>query len=218
MASPIILRSDRSPTADYQWQLLKSPSGAQTILTAAQLSQCLTDVNFTEATVEFLDVERYRSIRMQLWGVAADTNTATIQLYGWADSGPGSHLAQLTVANGPFTSAATTGFHASAKAHPSIRAAFLPATAYRSCDTYTIALNEDYEQEVIRDSATPVFYQSFNTVRTPSIMAGTSPLHADFPSHVMVDFSHARWKYFGVIVTALTGTSEGAIFKPAELW
>lgn len=215
-----ILAPDHLGMARYQYQLLKSQSIAQTAITAAKLSQNLETVSFDEDTVEFLDVERYSAIRCQVWGVAADNDAPVINLYGWSASGPGGRIGTITLAYGAFVSAtaAGAGWHAGTNAHASIKRAFNSTIDYRGCDTYTIAINTDYEQEVIRDTAaTPLFYQSHKAMSAPALMAGTSPIIADFPTYFIVDFSRSNYKYFGVLVTTLAGTTLGAIWTPLGL-
>jgi len=211
----IILRADHAGLRKFSYQLLKSQSIAQTAITAAKLSQNIENVSFDEDTVEFLDVERYSLIRCQIWGVAADNDAPVINLYGWPSSGPGGRIGTVTLAYGAFLSAAGVGFHAGANAHETIKRAFNPAIDYRGCDTYTMAIDTNYEQEVIRDTAvTPLFYQSFKSISAPALMAGTSPISADFPGYFVVDFTRSNYKYFGVLVTTLAGTTLGAIWTP----
>lgn len=213
MAAVTFLENDSAPDAQAAWQLLKSRSIAQTALTAAQLSQNLRDVNFAESTVEVIDVSSYDSIRIQVWGEAANNDAPVIDCYGWSHYGPGHWIGRVTLAYGNFTSAANTGFHAQTATHRSIRNAYLAATAYRGCDTYTVTA--DYEQELISDSAgTPIFYQQHRTLIAPQTAAGASPIVADFPSYLNVNFDRSKYKYFGVLVTTLAGTNLGAIFKP----
>jgi len=210
MAAPTFLENHSAPSSQQAWQLLKSPSIVQTALTAAQLSQNLRDVSFVESTVELLDVSSYDSIRMQVWGVAADNNAPVIDLYGWSHYGPGNYIGRVTLAYGNFASPANTGWHAGVETHAGIRKAFLPGTEYRGCDTYTVT---DYEQEAITDSA-GIFYQQHRSVVAPQTTLGVSPVLADFPGYLNVNFHRSQYKYFAVLVTTLVGTSLGAIFKP----
>lgn len=209
----VFLPVDNQPTAVRHWQACKSLGIAQTLVTAAKLSQAIRDVSFAEDNFEFIDVSSFDTIRLQVWGVAADNDAPVIDLYGWSDQGPGNHIAKVTLAYGNFTSAASTGFHANAQAHESIRQRFAAATAYRGCDTYTVTA--DYEQEMISDSAvTPIIYQQYRSVVSPGTAAGASPVEADFPGYVTVDFRRSRYKFFCVACTTLAGTTLGAIFKP----
>lgn len=202
------------------WQLLKSLSIAQTAITAAKLSQNLRDVSFAESTVEFVDVSAFESIRVQVWGVASNNDAPVIDLYGWSDTGPGAHIGKVTLAYGNFTSAASTGFHAQTQTSKSIREAFVAGTAYQGCDTYTITA--DYEQEIYQSVDTagiPITttFQNFRSINNAAATATVSPLEADFPIFFTVDFSRSRYKYFGVLVTTLAGTTLGAIYKPIKM-
>jgi hypothetical protein len=192
-------RPDGRPT----WQLLKTPTAAQTAVTAAKLTQSFKDVAFAEDNFEVIDVSMFAAIAAQVWGVAADTNTFTIELYGWAEGGPGDHIQQMA-ANifGAFVSAANVGFHQSSSTHKSIRNAFAAATDYRGADTYLLTASKDFtvKKELV----------------SPAVQIQTN-LEADFPAGFLVDFSTTRFKYFGIAATATTGTSVGAIFKPLKL-
>ena len=224
MASANILRSQFDGLQKRSCQLLKNPTGAQlggAVVTAAQLSQSLQDVAFAGAVdVDFLDVERFRVIRVQLWGVADNDHTVTAHLYGWPAGGPGSHMASLAAAHGNFTSAANTGFHASTKTHQSIRDAFDPTAALRGCDT--VAPSSEYETEYNFSGGDATAGDARETrirpVNTPSLSDGTATVHADFPNYLTIDFSYSAYKYFGVVVTALQGTSCGAIWLPVQIW
>lgn len=220
MAAITILPIDTTGQALSGWQLLKSRSIVQTALTAAQLSQNLRDVVAVETTVEVIPVTIFDAIRFQVWGTASDNDAPVVDLYGWDEPGPGFHIGKITLAYGNFTSAASTGFHAKAATHSSIRNAFDSATAYRGCDTYTVS--NDYEQEMFSYTNATLAAeagQSHRAIVTPCTQAATplSPIHADFPSYAIVDFRRSRYKYFGVLVTTLAGTNLGAIFKPVAL-
>jgi hypothetical protein len=203
-------RPDLSPN----WQLLKTPTGAQTAVTAAKLCQTFRDVVFAEDNFEVIDCMALQSIAVQVWGVAADTNTFTLELYGWSEGGPGRHIQQMA-ANifGAFVSVATDGWHASPSTHESIKyrstgqvgtipRGFAPATEYRGVDTYLLTAAKDFTVKWL--------------AVTPAAQIQTNA-EADFPGEFVVDFRNSRFKYFGVAATATTGTSVGAIFKPLSL-
>lgn len=198
MAAPLIRSPDTTGQFLYGWQLLKSRSIAQTILTAANLTTNLRDVNFSESTVEFLDVSLFSAIQVQVYGTAANnagspTTAVALNLYGWSDNGPGYHCGTVSVVFGNFTSAATTGFHASANTHKSIRDAFDPATAYQGVDTFTETADYD------------------GSITVPASQ------ETDFPGSFIVSFANTRYKFFGVLVTSLgnvAATNVGAIYRP----
>ncbi|KKK54576.1 hypothetical protein LCGC14_3083310, partial [marine sediment metagenome] len=144
-------------------------------------------------------------------------DTLTLQLYGWSASGPGSHMGTISLIAGNFTSAASTGFHASASTHKSIRDELLPATAYRFCDTYTITA--DYEREMITgvSGSTPAadYHEFHKSLSSPVTSTNTVPPVADFPSYVNVDLSRSRYEYFGIHGSAASGfVNHGAIWIP----
>lgn len=192
-------RIDSRPT----WQLLKSPTGAQTAVTAAKLTQSFKDVVFAQDNFEVVDVANFEAIAIQVWGVASDAGTFTLELYGWQEGGPGHHIQQMA-ANifGNFTSAADAGFHQSDSTHKSIRDAFTAATAYRGADTYLLTANKDFTVK--------------KELFSPAVQVPTN-IEANFPAGFLVDFATTRFKYFGMASTAMTGTSVGAIFKPLAL-
>lgn len=204
----IILTPERIPT----WQLLKHPTGAQTAVTAAKLSQAFRDVVFAEDNFEVVDVSAFQSIAVQVWGVAADTNTFTLELYGWSNGGPGRHIQQMA-ANifSAFVSQdsadADPGWHTAKSTHPSIKEArgsplgipFAAGTDYRGVDTYLLTASKDFSVKYLGV--------------TPSVQIQTN-LEADFPAEFVVDFRNSRFDFFGIAATAMTGTSVGAIFKP----
>lgn len=195
-------RPDRTET----WQLLKSPTANQTAVTAAKLAQEFHSVNFAEA-FEVINVSGVHTILMQVWGVAADTNTFTLELYGWSIGGPGHHIHQVTGIFGNFVSEdsanATPGFHTSVRTHKSIRDAFAAGTDYRGADTLV--------------AVTTATYVTTSEVNANPISAQLD-LEADFPTVLKIQFNSCRYHYFGVAVTAQTGTSVGAIYLPVSLW
>ena len=206
--------TDRSET----WQLLKSPTIVQTAVTVAKLCQALEDVSFDEDTVEVVEVSAYELIRVEFWGaIAADATTPVVMLYGWHATGPGAHIGTVTLAHGPFTSAALTGWHAHANVAQSIKNVFLPGTAYRGCDTVTVTT--DYELEIIIDgAATPIEYPSFRALQTPRTIADAIP-HTDFNTYLNVSFERSRYKWFGALVTTASVTANatlGAIYRPLK--
>lgn len=190
-------RIDSRPT----WQLLKSPTGVQTAVTAAKLTQSFKDVVFAQDNFEVVDVSNFEAIAVQVWGVAADGNTFTLELYGWQEGGPGHHIQQMaTNIFGNFTSAASVGFHQSDSTHRSIKRAFTAATAYRGADTYLLTTHWTVLKELL----------------VPAVQIPTN-IEANFPAGFLVDFSTTRFKYFGIASTVMVGTSVGAIFKPLAL-
>jgi len=215
-----IVRPDFEAGALAGWQLLKRPTGAQTAPTAAQLMQPLVDVEWTitAATdiVDVLDVERFSAIRFQVLGVASNNHAPVINLYGWHNGGPGHHIGVITLAFGNFTTAATTGFHATA--HSSIKERFAPATAYQVCDTYTITSDLERENGFTNtddNTAAGAYFDRHRALTSPSTTAGAGVVEADFPSYANVDLSRSRYKYLAVFVTALnSATSVGAIWTP----
>lgn len=186
------------------WQLLKTPSVNQTAVTAAKLCQAFEDVSFAQDTFEVIDVSMIRTLALQVWGVASDNNTFTLELYAWPESGPGRHFQQVTgVLSGAVVSTASVGFHQAARTHRTIKAVFDPLTTYIGADTYVaVTTVECYA----------LSFEGFNEVR---IQADPE---TDFPAELLVDFDTIRPRYFGVAVTAQTGTSLGAIFKPLRRW
>lgn len=220
MAVATILNPDVSVEAQKKWQLLKSPTTTQTLITTNSLAKNLLGLNWAESTVEFLNVAPYGAIRFQCMGVASNNNAPVIHLYGWHATGPASHIGVVTLAFGNFSSVATTGLHALAETHKSIRDAFLPETAYRMCDTYTIT--NDYEQEMIvgigGDVPTAKYEVVHKALSSPVTSTNTVPPEADVPSYVNVDFSRSRYEYFGVLVSALnSATTVGAIYVPLSI-
>ena len=216
MAADIVfLETDDRGIVQEGWQLARAPSrvdaggaGAATVnatMTAAKLATDIHEVQSAlvvgdERAIEVFDVSAFQSIAVQAWGEAADTNTFTLELYGWAANGPGHHVQQMAACVfGNFTSAASTGWHASVNTHSSIRKVFAAATAYRGADTYLLTAAKDFS--VKKDLVSPAVQIQTNA-------------EADFPAEFIVDFATNRYKYFAVAVTATTGTSVGAIWKP----
>ena len=194
----IIERDDR-PSMRFSWQALKAPTGALTAATAAQLTTNLRDVSFAEDTVDFADVSGIQSLAVQIFGVSANNGTGTLEIYGWNDTGPGHHIAQVTLVFGNFTSAATTGFHAASATASNIRRLFAPATAYQGCDTF--AIGAQYGTLIEATTA-------WNYVQIQAVA------ETDFPAEFVVNMHNGRFKYLGVLDTVLSGTSIGAIYKP----
>jgi hypothetical protein len=210
-----ILRPDDNGENRHKWQLLKSPATAvETAITAVKLCQAIQDVSFAQDTLEFLDVSRYRKIAVQFWAVASEDGTDVVNLYGWGSGGPGGRMAVMTLTHSTATSpAATTGFHVSEHAHESIRGAFDQTATYRTPDTFETETL--YERNTVEGAAVD---GSFHSVNRQTAAAGTTPILANFPTFMTIDFSMSRWRYFGVAATTLNSTSLGAIFRPVELW
>lgn len=198
----IFLELGTSPSELATWQLLKSPTGAQTAVTAAKLSQELHDVSFAEDNFEVVDVSLFSGIWISVWGVAADTNTFTLELYGWSNGGPGHHLHQVTGIFSAFTSDAADGFHRSSRTHKSIRNAFVAGTQYRGADTLVAVGTTQFVPNNYSSSSVPVSAQT--------------DLEVDFPCVMKIDVWGMGIKYLGVACTATTGTSVGAIFRPGS--
>lgn len=191
-----LLTYDLSVGQRDNWQVCKTRSVAQTALTVAKLTQNLRTISFDEATVDVMDVSSIAGLRLQPWGVASDDNSCVLDFYGWQLGGGGMHIGKLTCTFGNFTSAATTGFHTVAEkayTHPSILSAFDTATAYRGCDTI-VATND---------------YESAFTVYTAE---------ANFPTHAVLSFAAAQYKYLAILATTLTGaTNVGCICRALAL-
>lgn len=175
-----------------QYQLCKSLTTGQTALTAAKLCEGWGAVQGAEDNHEVVGVGEFTAIKLQVWGVADNDHAPVITLTGWPESGPGQEIGVITLAYGNFTSAATTGFHADPLTHKSIRDEFVAGTAYRGCDTYTET--NDYEDAI-------------------TVYTGL----ADYPGHAVVSFAKSQYKYFGIAVTTLAGTTLGAICVPIGL-
>lgn len=197
MASMTILSLDENGEFLSSPQLLKSPSIAQTALTAAQLMQNFRDVSYAESTVEICPVGSIPAIEVEVLGVAANNAgsvaAATLDLYEFAEAGHGFHVGQVSLVFGNFTTAATTGFHANTKTHAAIRNAFAAGTAYRGVDTYTEV--SDYPGSIV--------------------VAATQ--ETDFPGRFIWTFANTNTKYVCALATSLgnaAATSIGAIFKP----
>lgn len=161
------------------WQLLKKPTAAQTAFTAAQLSQDIRDVDCTTTpggACEFLNVRQIVSLKIQAWGVATNADSNVLDFYGWDDHGPGMHIGKLTLNMGNFTSAALTGFHASAGQHISIRNNFDPGAAQRGCDSFTVT--NDYE----------LAFKSFTS-------------EAAFPAFVSLNLDTSQYTWIGALLT-----------------
>jgi hypothetical protein len=205
---------DKSET----WQLLKAPSIIQTALVVAQMTTAFDDVLFEETTVEFVDVSRFESIRVEFWSaLGADDETAIVMLYGWHDTGPGHHIGTLGLTLGALTTAATTGWHANARVEQRVKDAFLPGTAYRGVDTITVTI--DYELELAVDgAATPIEYQNFRALVSPRLITEAIP-HANFNTYLIVDFSRSRYKWLTAVATAVPATASstvGAVYRPIK--
>lgn len=214
-AGPITIREiDYRPSAMASWQTMKSPvTAAETALTAAKLMQNIRDVSADQDTVQFIPVELFESILVMPLANGNNDQSPVLQFYGWSDTGPGHHIGTITLDLGNFTSAASTGFHASANTHSSIRNAFAAATAWRPADILTVTA--DYELEFLADSLGVVGYHAaFFPYATST---GTQPPVADFPNYLRIDLAKSQYKYCGMLVSALdSATSVGAIFKPSR--
>lgn len=199
MAGANFLPVDYSADGINTWQLVKQLSAAQALLSAAELSMCLRDITAHNEAFDVFPVHCFNSLRCSVWGLGDATDTATVRVYGWDEGGPGHHVATVTCTFGNFTSAATTGFHASPRTHQSIRDAFTPGTAYRGVSTH---------------SDTNVDYDTGITINANE--------EADFPGKFTLVLSSAQsmqYKFVGFLVTAFTGngTSLGVIAKPTTL-
>lgn len=192
MASTFI-QPDMEPSALESWQLLKTPTVAQSALLAGRLSRNVHDVN---GSPECLDVSPFGAIRFQIWGEGDNNDVPVIDLYGWQHSGPGVHMGTVTLAMGNFTvvpGQPTKEVFDDAFTHKSIKDAFGSTATYRGCDTYT--LTNDFDGGI-------------------SVSAAQE---ADFPGvGVDVSFASSQYKWFSVMVTNLgtpAATNVGAIFK-----
>ncbi|KKN35529.1 hypothetical protein LCGC14_0782630 [marine sediment metagenome] len=224
MAGPAtILNPDTDVQAEKKWQLLKSLSGVQTSVNSPRLGQNLNDVSFIQDTIEFLNVSRYEAIKIMILGAASDGHNPVLTLYGWDASGPGVFMGSVQATFGTHTSAASTGFHASLETHKSIRAAFLPATEYRLCDTHVVADYElemgiSYEEDWDGAGFIANYYTTHKSISSSVAVTGAPPSNANGPIPIIVDFSRSRYEYFGILVPTLnSATTVGAIWKPLSL-
>jgi hypothetical protein len=199
-------RPDLTPT----WQLLHTPGAEQGGIGVADLTLTFDDAT-SDGTFEVIDVSSIQSMAVQVWGDALNLDTGNLTAYGWMRGGPGKHLGPFATGTfGNFTSPATTGWHASASTHPSVKRrsgplhgpiarGFDPAAAYRGMHGYSLGAND-------------------NTVDwldvTLSMQVQTN-YETDFPGDVVVNFGNTRLKYFGLLNRVLAvGKTMGAIFKP----
>lgn len=182
MASAILLEPDL--TALNRPQLLHTPSAAQTLIAVGKLVVTAPNANFAEA-IELLNVSLLGAIRVELWGVASDTNVVKMDCYGWAQSGNGHHIGQIGALHSTFNQAFTIG--TPGFSHASVVKAFPASSTWRGCDTYT----EEADQA--------------GALSIPTA-------EADFPGYCNVDFTNSQYKWFAVVPTTVGGTSLGAIF------
>ncbi|MEE9597971.1 MAG: hypothetical protein V3V96_14455 [Acidiferrobacterales bacterium] len=182
MASAVLLEPDL--VALEKPQLLHTPSAAQTLIVVAKLVVTATKANFAEA-IELLNVSLLGGIRVELWGVGADTNAVTVECYGWPETGGGHHIGQITAIQSTFTqifAGAVVG-----DPHPSVAKAFPASSTWRGCDTYVEAADQGVALSI------PV-------------------TEANFPGYFNVDFTNSQYKWFAVVPTTVGGTNLGAIF------
>lgn len=187
------LKIDSEPSALNTYQLLKTITVVQTAIIAGRVTANVVHVVTTD--LELIDVSTFGAIRVQCWGEGDSNDVPVIDLYGWPQSGPGTHIGKITTSMGAFTSPAdnsVNSFHSANRgAHKSISDEFALATAYRGCDVYTET--NDYEGAI--------------TVYTGE---------ADFPSFFDVSFANNQYNWFGILVTDLgtpAATNLGAIFR-----
>lgn len=203
MASINFLQGDRQAAARYHWQVLKPPTGLQTILDAAQTVSDLRSVSFVESNVYALDVTDYEVIRVMTFGEGSDTNAPVIQLYGWVDSGPGCHSATVTST----MTVATTTFGAD-NAHKSIKTHFPSSTTWRTCDTYTFGATD---HDTVTDVEAGTTDQGRKYIQLP--VAETN-----FPMFFNINLRFAGYKYLVAVCTDLgSATSAGMIFRPVRM-
>jgi len=165
-------------------QLLHAPSGALTAITAAKLAAAnVSATSFAEA-INILDVSALGAIRVEIFGVAADTNAVTLELYGWPEAGGGHHIGQVTAASAAFTQVFAPTIN-----HQSVQDAFPAGSTWRGCDTYVAAADQGVGTMI--------------TVPTSE---------ADFPGYFNVDFTNVQYSWFSVVPTVVAGTSAGAVF------
>lgn len=223
-AGPITIREvDYTGLSLRGWQTLKAPiTTAETALTAAKLLDDMRAVSADQDTVQIIPVSAFQEIQVMVLADGTADQSPVLDLYGWGESGPGRHIGTLTTDISTAAITASTGFHAHARTHKSIRDAFAAATAYKICDQYVVTA--DYEQERFVDTAvTPIHIQSFRALNVPGTSAtggtiGTSTTEANFPQVFNVDFSRSGYSFFGLLPTALdSATSVGAIFRPVKM-
>lgn len=170
-------------------QLLHTPTGAQTPITGALLSGVdVTVTNFVNAP-QLLDVSLIDKIRVELWGVASDTNGVTVALYGWPEGGGGHAIATVTA----ITSVFAQVFSAD-PAHSSLHSSFGSGSTWTGCDTYAIGTAWG--------------------VSTPIVVPGAN---SDDPGYFTLDFTHTQYKWIALVPVTVVGTSVGAIFMPLGL-
>ena len=184
MASATILAPDMSMQALKGPQLLKAPllaAGIETALTNVQLSQNLNDVNFTESTIHFLDVQAFDAFEIGVWATASSNDSIAFNMYGWNSYGHGYLIGTETVIFCSGGSAASTGWHAQVgKTHKSITDAFAAGTAYVGCDSYVDSVDV------------------YSIITPPTITT------SDMPTTIFVNASNKSLVYFGVVVTNVT--------------
>jgi hypothetical protein len=182
MASAVLLEPDL--TALNLPQLLHTPSAAQTAIAVAKLMVTAPGANFAEA-IEILNVSLLGAIRVELWGVGADTNAVVVDCYGWAQAGGGHKIGKITAAQSTFTQAFSSG--APNFSHPSLAKAFPGSSTWRGCDSYVETADQGVALSIPVDLA-------------------------DFPGYFNVDFTNSQYKWFAVVPTTVGGTNLGAIF------
>lgn len=180
----------------YGWQLFRElVTAAETAPTAAQLNTNMRSVTDFSHAFRVTDVGNFPAIEVGIWGVADDTESATINLYGYGANGPGYHVGTITPLWGTGASPANTGFHGASNTHKTIRDAFVSSTAYQSPDSLTIT--NDY---------------------TVGSLAVPGTQENNFPVTFVWSFANMRLKYVFPVVTSLTVagtvTSVGMIFRP----
>jgi hypothetical protein len=170
-------------------QLLHTPSGAQTAITGALLSGAdVSSTSFAEA-IDILNVAAFGAIRVELFGVAADTNAITTELYGWPEAGGGHHIGSVTAA-----ATVVTPVFAPTNHHASVQAAFPAASTWRACDTYAVASDEGVGTAL--------------TVPTDE---------ANMQGYFNVDFTNTQYSWFALVPTVVAGTSAGATFAALSI-
>lgn len=184
MAAVTYLETDHQ--AFGKAQLLLAPITVKAALQVADLVNVVKRGAGMTAVATLLNVSTLALIRIELWGIAADSNTVTVDLYGWPLAGPGHHIGQVTAIHAGVTAGAGA-ILSSPVTHSSITGAFDQTLTYRGCDTYVVAADQGVAIDI------PV-------------------TETDFPGYFKLDFTPNQYEWIAVQPTTVGGTTLGAIF------